>query len=179
MNFNKVPCGLDIPNDIFTIIEIPYGSSFIKYEINNKYNNILVDRFINTPIFYPFNYGYINKTLSEDGDPLDVVLICNYSIMTGVIIHSRPIGLLKMIDESGKDDKIIAVPNYTITSEFNDIHDIFDISKLILRKIHFFFSNYKFLNKNKWVEIDNWYDINESKKIIKKSFINFKNKKKV
>ncbi len=177
MNFNNIPCGLNIPNDIFTIIEISYGSSLIKYEVNKKYNTILVDRFISTPVFYPFNYGYINKTLSNDGDSLDVVLICNYSIMTGVVIHSRPIGLLKMNDESGEDNKIIAVPNYNITSEFNDIHDISDISKLILKKIYFFFNNYKFLNKNKWTEIDNWYGIDESKKIIKKSFINYKNKK--
>ncbi len=174
MNFNNIPSGLNIPDDIFTIIEISYGNSLVKYEISRKYNNILVDRFINTPIFYPFNYGYINKTLSKDGDCLDVVLLCDYSINTGTVIHSRPIGVLKMVDELGKDDKIIAVPNYNISSEYNNIHDISDISKLILRKVHFFFNNYKFLNKNKWVEIDNWYGIDESKKLINKSFLNYK-----
>ncbi len=177
MSFNNIPCGLNVPDDIFVIIEISYGHSLIKYEVNKKYDSILVDRFINTPVFYPFNYGYINKTLSNDGDPLDVVLICNYSIITGTVIHSRPIGILKMVDESGKDDKIIAIPNYNISSEYNDIHDISDISKLILRKIYFFFNNYKFLNKNKWVEVDNWYGIDKSKILIKKSYLNYKKKK--
>ncbi len=174
MFLNKIPSGIDIPNDIFVIIEISYGSSLIKYEINSNYNCIFVDRFVNPPIFYPFNYGYINKTLCNDGDELDVVLINNYPIIVGSIIHCRPIGLLKMKDEFGKDNKIIAVPNFNISNEYDNIHDISDISNFILDKIYFFFQNYKNFNKDKWVELDNWYCISKAKDYILKSIKNYK-----
>ncbi len=170
---NIIPSGISIPNDIFVIIEISYGHSLIKYEVNKKYNMMFVDRFIKAPVFYPFNYGYINKTLTYDGDPLDVMVLTNYKILIGTIIHCRPIGVLKMVDESGKDYKILAVPNYNISDEYKNIQDISDISKFYLDKIIFFFQNYKLLESKKWVEIDNWYDVLEAKYIIKKSI--FKN----
>ncbi len=177
MSYNKIPSGINIPNDIYVIIEIPYGHSLIKYEIDKKYDNIFVDRFIETPVFYPFNYGYINKTLCKDGDNLDVIVINTSSIITGSIINCRPIGGLNMVDESGIDNKIIAVPNYNISNEYNNINDICDISKNTLDKIYYFFENYKSLNLKKWVEIGKWFNIDKSKYLIEKS-INYFNKKK-
>ncbi len=169
MSFKNIPSGINIPDDIFVIVEISYGNSFIKYEINKKYDNVFVDRYIETPIFYPFNYGYINNTLYKDGDNLDVIIINNYPIITGSIINCRPIGGLKMIDESGIDDKIIAVPNFNISNQYNNIIDICDVPKYILNKIYYFFENYKNLDLKKWVEIGKWFDINKAKSLINKS----------
>ncbi len=163
---NNIPSGKDIPNDIYVIIEIPLNTCYVKYEKNKKYNSIWVDRFIKIPIFYPFNYGYINNTLSKDKDSLDVLVICKYPLYINSIIQCRPIGVLKLIDECGEDNKILAIPNYNITDEYNSIQDICDISKDILNNIWYFFEHYKDLDKNKWIKIDNWYDIHEAKNII-------------
>ncbi len=176
MNINDIPCGNDIPNDVYVIIEIPLNTNLIKYEINKKYNVPFIDRFIDTPVFYPCNYGYINKTLFYDNDNIDCLVISPFPLFIGSVIHSRPIGILKMIDECGKDYKILCVPNYEISDKYNNIKDIYDISEKFLDKILFFFENYKNLDKNKWVKIDGWYDVYESKKIILKSFNLFKNK---
>ncbi len=176
MSFKNIPSGLNIPDDIFVIVEIPYGNSLIKYEINKNYDNIYVDRYIETPVFYPFNYGFINKTLYKDGDCLDVILINNIPLITGSIINCRPIGGLKIIDESGKDDKIIAVPNFNISNQFNNINDICDVPENILEKIYYFFENYKSLNHKKWIEIGKWFDISKAKNLIKKSIKLFKKK---
>ncbi len=171
MNIRKIPSGIDIPNDIYVIIEISLNTSYIKYEMNEKYNVIFVDRFIKSSLIYPFNYGYINNTLSNDKDKLDVILISNYSLNINSVINSRPIGVLKLVDEKGEDNKIVAVPNYNITNIYDSIQDIFDINKLLLEKIWYFFEHYKDLDENKWSKIDNWYDVHEAKKIILKSII--------
>ncbi len=173
MLLKKVPCGNNIPHDIYIIIEISYGSSYVKYEFNNKFNLISVDRFIKSPLVYPFNYGFINKTLYNDGDCLDVILICNYKLIPGSVINCRPIGLLKMKDESGYDNKILAVPNYCVSNKYDNIQDICDVSKNLLNKIYFFFENYKILDNKKWVKIYDWYDINCAKKCILNSINNF------
>lgn len=175
MKYN-IPSGIDIPNDIYVIIEIPLNTYHVKYEKNKEYNCILVDRFIDIPIFYPFNYGYINNTLSKDKDCLDVLLICNYSLHINSVINCRPIGVLKLIDECGEDNKILAVPNYNITNKYNSIQDICDISKKKLNNIWYFFEHYKDLNEDKWVKIDNWYDVHEAKNIILNSINLYKKK---
>lgn len=176
MNIKNIPCGNKVPEDIYVIIEISLNNSFVKYEICNKYNLLFIDRFIKTPMFYPCNYGFINKTISGDNDNIDCIIICSYVLNIGSIIHCRPIGVLKMIDECGEDNKIICVPNYEISNEYDNINNIIDIPKNILDKILFFFKNYKKLDKNKWVKILGWYDIYESKKIILKSYNLFKKK---
>ncbi len=165
-NFFNIPSGKNIPDDIYVIIEIPFNTCNIKYEINKKYNNIWIDRFIKNPISYPFNYGYINKSLSLDNDPLDVMVISEFPFFIGSVIHCRPIGVLKMEDESGKDYKILSVPNYTITNKYNNYNDICDVPNILLDKIFYFFKHYKDMEYNKWTRIDNWYDIHEAKKII-------------
>lgn len=158
MNFNCIKAGKNIPNDIYVIIEIPSNSSPVKYEVDKKSGVLFVDRFISTPMFYPCNYGYINETLSLDGDPLDVLVPSPYPIQSNVVIHCKPIGILKMHDESGDDAKILAVPKSKVCREYENINNISDISELLKRQIEHFFQNYKKLEREKWVKIIEWGD---------------------
>lgn len=174
MSFKNVPVGNNVPNDVYSIIEISSGSYPIKYEYNSKYNFLSVDRFIDVPMFYPCNYGFINKTLSEDNDPLDILVISPYPLSINSVINSRPVGVLKLIDESGKDYKILSVPNYNISNQYNNIQDICDVDKHLLIKISYFFENYKSLEKDKWVINKGWDNINVAKKIIYSSYKKYK-----
>lgn len=178
MNLKKIPSGLNIPEDIFVIIEIPANSYPIKYEIDKSSGMLFVDRFIPSAMFYPYNYGYINNTLSLDGDPSDVMVITPYPLYPMSVIRCRPIGMLKMIDESGEDSKIIAVPNKKLFNGFNKIKNILDLNSDITLKISHFFEQYKSLEKNKWVKIKSWEDIEVAKKEIKNSVERFKEKNK-
>lgn len=170
MSFNKIIAGENIPNDVYVIIEIPLNSSPIKYEMNKESGVLFVDRFISTPMFYPCNYGYINQTLSLDGDPLDVLVPSYYPIKSNCVIHCKPIGILKMRDESGNDDKIIAVPLSKICKEYENINNISDISKLLKNQISHFFKYYKKLEQGKWVEIIGWGDSQDAKSEIVASY---------
>ncbi|QJC33889.1 inorganic diphosphatase [Enterobacteriaceae endosymbiont of Donacia provostii] len=174
MNYNNIPSGKNIPNDINVIIEISSYSHPIKYEVNKKYGTLFVDRFINTPMFYPCNYGYINNTLSLDNDPLDVLVITNYSILPGTVIRCRPIGILNMIDESGNDKKIIAVPHDIISKEYSLIKKIKDLPILLQKQIIYFFKHYKDLEKNKWCKINNWGNLFQAQEEILFSIKRFK-----
>ncbi|QJC31852.1 inorganic diphosphatase [Enterobacteriaceae endosymbiont of Donacia tomentosa] len=177
MNLQKIPSGNDLPNNINVIIEISLNSNPVKYEMNKKYGILFVDRFLSTPMFYPCNYGFINKTLSLDGDPLDVLVITNYPIISGSVIQCRPIGLLNMLDESGEDNKIIAVPYYKISQEYNLIKDIKDISITLKKQITHFFKHYKDLEEKKWCKINSWENIKRAKEEILLSIDRFKNSK--
>ncbi|WP_343184096.1 inorganic diphosphatase [Buchnera aphidicola (Ceratovacuna keduensis)] len=177
MNIKKISSGKNPPHDIFAIIEISSNSSPVKYEINKNCGNIFVDRFIPVAMFYPYNYGYINNTLSEDGDCLDTLVITPYPIISKSVIRCIPIGMLKMIDESGKDNKIISIPNKKITEEYKNILDINDLKSNIKKKIQNFFYNYKKLEKNKWIKIIGWGNKKEAKEEILKSIKNYKNSK--
>ncbi|CAL4318988.1 inorganic diphosphatase [Buchnera aphidicola] len=170
MNFNSIKAGKNIPNDIYVIIEIPSNSSPVKYEVDKKSGVLFVDRFISTPMFYPCNYGYINETLSLDGDPLDVLVASPYPIQSNVVIHCKPIGILKMHDESGDDAKILAVPNSKVCREYENINNISDISELLKRQIEHFFQNYKKLERDKWVKIIEWGDHKAAKLEISTSY---------
>ncbi|WP_343189146.1 inorganic diphosphatase [Buchnera aphidicola (Chaitoregma tattakana)] len=169
MNINKISTGKKPPYDIFVIIEIPSHSKPIKYEINKNCGNIFVDRFIPVAMFYPYNYGYINNTLSKDGDCLDSLVITPYPLITKSIIRCTPIGILKMLDESGQDNKIISVPHKKITKEYNRILDIKNLEKHVTEKIENFFFNYKKLEKNKWIKIIGWGNKKEAEEEILKS----------
>ncbi|QJC37523.1 inorganic diphosphatase [Enterobacteriaceae endosymbiont of Donacia thalassina] len=176
MNLNSIPAGKNIPNDINVIIEISSNSSPIKYEINKKYGTLFVDRFINIPIFYPCNYGYINNTLSLDNDALDVLVITKYPIIPGSVIRCRPIGLLNMIDESGDDKKIIAVPHEKISQEYILIKEIKDLSIFLQKQIIYFFKHYKDLENKKWCKVNDWGDIFQAKNEILISIKRFQQK---
>ncbi|MCW5197001.1 inorganic diphosphatase [Buchnera aphidicola] len=153
MNLKYVPTGVKVPNDIYVIIEIPLYSHPIKYEMDKKTETLYVDRFINTSMVYPCNYGYINNTLANDGDPLDVLIPIEYSLQPSCVIQCRPIGLLRMIDESGEDSKIIAIPHEKIHNDYKKIIDINDLPNLTKQKIVHFFTHYKDLEPGKWVKI--------------------------
>jgi inorganic pyrophosphatase len=156
MSFNDIPAGKDIPNDIFVAIEISSFSTPVKYEIEKDYDAIFVDRFMATPMFYPANYGYIPNTLSDDGDPLDVLVVTPYPLQPGSVIRSRPIGILDMSDEGGSDSKVLAVPHDKLTTLYTEIKEPQDLGSLLLDQIAHFFENYKDLEDGKWVKVDGW-----------------------
>ncbi len=175
MSFKKIPAGNNLPEDIYVIIEISSESLPVKYEVSKSLDILIVDRFLNTPLYYPGNYGYINKTLSLDGDPIDVLVITQYPLIVGSVINSRPIGLLRVIDESGVDNKIISVPSSVVTGYYDNIKNIFDLSNYILDKIVHFFKYYKSLDKDKWVKVGKFENVDIAKKEISLAYKRFKN----
>ncbi len=174
MGYNTIPAGKDLPNDIYVAIEIPANASPIKYEIDKDMDALLVDRFMATPMFYPANYGYINNTLADDGDPLDVLVITPYPVVPGSVIRSRPVGVLKMSDEAGGDEKLLAVPHEKLTQLYNDIQDIDDVPQLLKDQIVHFFENYKDLEKGKWVKVEGWENADAARAAIVKSAAAYK-----
>jgi len=164
MSFDKIPAGKDLPSDINVIIEIPANSDPIKYEMDKDSDSVFVDRFVATPMFYPANYGYVPQTLSEDGDPLDVLVVAPYPVMVGAVIRSRVIGVLKMTDESGVDAKLLAVPHTKLTKLYDHVQEISDLPELLLKQIEHYFENYKALEAGKWVKVEGWADAEEARK---------------
>ena len=156
MSFRDIPAGKDIPNDIYVVIEIPANSSPIKYEIEKDYDAVFVDRFMATPMFYPANYGYVPNTLADDGDPLDVLVVTPYPVIPGSVIRARPIGILDMSDEAGRDSKVVAVPHDKLSVLYRDVKEPADLGQLLLDQISHFFENYKDLEPGKWVKVDGW-----------------------
>jgi inorganic pyrophosphatase len=162
MSTKNVPTGISIPEDFFSIIEIPQDVDPIKYEMNKTYDTIFVDRFLSTAMFYPANYGYIPQTLSEDGDPLDVLVISPYPVVVGSVIRSRPVGVMYMEDENGIDAKIIAVPHQKLSKQYDNIQNITDLEHTTLNRIQHFFEHYKDLEEAKWVKFNGWGDIDSA-----------------
>jgi inorganic pyrophosphatase len=138
------------------VIEIPANSSPVKYEIDKDADALFVDRFMASPMFYPANYGYINNTLADDGDALDVLVVTPYPVAPGSVIRCRPVGVLNMTDEAGEDAKLLAVPHEKLTQAYNDVNDITDLPELLRNQIKEFFENYKNLEKGKWVKVESW-----------------------
>lgn len=166
MNLEHVSAGPNIPEVINVIIEIPSNSDPIKYEIDKESGMVVVDRFLATSMVYPCEYGFVPHTLSEDGDPLDVLVVSPYSLIPGVLIQCRPIGMLHMIDESGKDAKILAVPTTKLTTRYQNINQPEDLGKDQLAKMEHFFQRYKDLEPGKWTKIDKWENVEVAKKEI-------------
>ncbi len=142
--------------DFNVVIEISMNTFPVKYEISKDLGVMFVDRIIQAPMFYPYNYGFIPNTLSKDGDCLDVLVMATYPIIVGAVITIRPVGVLLMQDESGLDEKILAVPIDKIDPSFKKIYDISDVEEVTKRKIHHFFEYYKKLEDNKWTDITGW-----------------------
>jgi inorganic pyrophosphatase len=166
MNPELVSTGKDVPNDVNVIIEIPAQSDPIKYEIDKVSGAMFVDRFVATGMRYPCNYGYIPHTLAEDGDPADVLVVTPFPVMCGAVIRVRPIGMLKMKDESGVDNKILAVPVEKICRQYAKVQTKNDLDEIILAQIEHFFEHYKKLEPGKWVQIDAWCDAAAAKQEI-------------
>lgn len=156
MDISKIEAGKNIPEEFNVIIEISMNSSPVKYEFDKESGAIFVDRFIQTSMAYPANYGFIPHTLSGDGDPVDVLVITNLPLIPGSVIKSRAVGVLIMEDESGIDEKILAVPINKLDPSFSNINDISDINEQLKNKISHFFERYKDLEKGKWVKLKGW-----------------------
>lgn len=167
MVFNAIQPGHHIPDDINVIIEIPAQSAPVKYEVDKESGAIFVDRFIATYMQYPCNYGYIPQTLSEDGDPSDVLVVSPHAINSGAVVRCRPIGMLEMTDEGGVDNKILAVPVEKLSRLYTNIKQPNDLPELLLLQINHFFTHYKDLEPEKWVKIKGWTDAGNAKKEIK------------
>lgn len=156
MNLSKISIGQNPPHDINVIIEVPMGSEPIKYELDKDSGAIFVDRFLHTSMHYPCNYGFIPHTLSDDGDPTDVLVVGRRPLMPGCVVAARPVGVLMMEDDGGLDEKILAVPASRLHPFYEDVDDYTDLPKILLEQIHHFFSHYKDLEKNKWVKVKGW-----------------------
>ncbi len=156
MSFEKVRPGDKAPEVFNVIIEIPMNADPIKYEVDKESGAIFVDRFMGTAMHYPTNYGYVPQTLSGDGDPVDVLVITPYPLMPGVVVPCRPLGILKMTDESGEDGKVLAVPSNKVLPIYSHWHKPEDMNPLRLKAIAHFFEHYKDLEEGKWVKIQGW-----------------------
>ena len=156
MNLDRVPSGRDLPNDFNVIIEIPMNGDPIKYELDKETGAMFVDRFMSTSMHYPCNYGYIPHTLSDDGDPVDVLVLTPVPLISGVVVRCRPVGVLKMTDEAGADAKLLAVPLDKLCGIYKGILQPSDLPELTLRQISHFFEHYKDLEVGKWVKVEGW-----------------------
>ena len=163
MSYQNIPAGKDLPHDIYVVIEIPANSSPVKYEIDKDADALFVDRFMASPMFYPANYGYINNTLADDGDALDVLVVTPYPVVPGSVIRCRPVGVLNMTDEAGEDAKLLAVPHEKLTQAYSGVQDITDLPEMLRNQIKEFFENYKNLEKGKWVKVESWEGVESAK----------------
>ncbi len=175
MALNNVPTGKNLPDDFNVIIEIPMQGDPVKYEVDKESGAIFVDRFMGTSMQYPCNYGYIPHTLSEDGDPADVLVLTPVPLLPGVVVRCRPLGVLRMTDEAGGDAKLLAVPVEKVCGLYNHLKSYKDVSDWRLNMIAHFFEHYKDLDKGKWVKIDGWGDIDEARAEILSSVERFNN----
>ncbi len=166
MNLDRVSSGVNCPHDVNVIIEIPSHSDPVKYEVDKHTGAMFVDRFMGTAMHYPCNYGYIPHTLSDDGDPSDVLVVTPVPLISGSVIRIRPIGMLQMMDESGEDAKILGVPIDRLSRMYRSINDVRDMSRTLLDSISHFFEHYKDLEDGKWVKIEGWLAAEEAKKEI-------------
>lgn len=162
MNLDRVSSGCDLPSDFNVIIEIPMNAAPIKYEVDKDTGAMFVDRFMSTAMYYPCNYGYIPHTLSEDGDPVDVLVLSSVPIITGAVVRCRPLGMLRMADESGEDAKILAVPVDKLCGLYRNIKSYTDLPELVISQISHFFAHYKDLEIGKWVKINGWVGVEEA-----------------
>ena len=176
MDMSKISAGKDLPHDFNVVIEIPAQSDPVKYEVDKESGALLVDRFIGTSMRYPANYGFIPQTLGDDGDPVDVCVITPFPLLAGSVIRCRPVGVLKMTDESGEDAKLVAVPHTKLSKEYDHINDVNDLPELLKAQITHFFEHYKDLEKGKWVKVDGWDNAEAAKAEIVASFERAKQK---
>jgi len=175
MNLDRVSSGKNVPEEINVIIEIPSHSDPVKYEVDKDTGAMFVDRFMNTAMYYPCNYGYIPHTLSDDGDPADVLVITPIPLISGSVIQCRLIGMLNMTDEAGEDAKLLAVPITKLCKLYKDVKSHEDVPGMLLDQISHFFEHYKDLEEGKWVKVEGWLDAEAAKAEVKASIKRFEN----
>ncbi|MGD9738347.1 MAG: inorganic diphosphatase [Bauldia sp.] len=166
MRLDAIPIGKNAPDDVNVIIEVPIGGEPIKYELEKASGALFVDRFLYTPMRYPGNYGFIPHTLSGDGDPADVIVANTRAIAPGAVMSCRPVGVLRMEDNAGPDEKIIAVPSRSLTQRYDKVENYTDLPDITLKQIEHFFTHYKDLEPGKWVKILGWGDAAEAKRLV-------------
>ena len=178
MRLDAIPTGKNPPHEVNVIVEVPVGGEPIKYEMHKESGTLVVDRFLYTSMRYPGNYGFIPHTLSDDGDPCDVLIANQRAIVPGAIIAVRPIGVLKMNDEAGGDEKIVAVPVSRLTRRYERVKSYTDLPEITLHQIQHFFEHYKDLEDGKWVKVAGWGDAEEACKLIMDSIERYNTSKK-
>jgi inorganic pyrophosphatase len=177
MRIDAIPVGNKPPYDINVIIEVPIGGEPIKYEMDKASGAMFVDRFLHTAMRYPGNYGFVPHTLSDDGDPIDVLIANRRPLVPGAVMNCRPVGVLRMRDEKGEDEKLIAVPAHHVTAMYDKIECYRDLPDVQIRQFAHFFEHYKDLEENKWVEIVGWGDGEEARRLIMEAVERAKGKK--
>lgn len=166
MDIKKIPIGKDAPRDVNVIIEIPLRSDPVKYEVDKESGAMYVDRFLHTAMHYPCNYGFIPHTLSDDGDPVDVMVVSNMPVAVGSVLRARPIGVMFMEDESGGDEKILAVPHSKLHPYHDNVKNYTDLREVLIKQIEHFFVHYKDLEEGKWAKVSGWGDAAAAEKCI-------------
>jgi inorganic pyrophosphatase len=169
MRIDAIPTGKNPPDDVNVIVEVEIGGEPIKYEMDKEAGALFVDRFLYTPMRYPGNYGFVPHTLADDGDPIDVLVANTRPIVPGAVINCRPVGVLRMEDDGGGDEKIIAVPSAKLTQRYVNVENYTDLPKTLLDQIRHFFEHYKDLEPGKWVKVTGWGDVHEAKRLILES----------
>jgi len=169
MRLDAIAIGKNPPEDINVVVEVAIGGEPIKYEMDKEAGTLVVDRFLYTPMRYPGNYGFVPHTLSDDGDPIDVLIANTRPIIPGAVINVRPVGVLKMEDDGGIDEKIIAVPSTKLTRRYEKVVNYSDLPQITLDQIKHFFEHYKDLEPGKWVKIAGWGDAAEAKALIQEA----------
>lgn len=166
MDISKIAIGVNPPDDVNVIIEVPMGSEPIKYELDKDSGAVFVDRFLHTAMTYPCNYGFIPHTLSDDGDPVDVLVVGRRPLMPGCVVGARPIGVLLMEDDKGQDEKILCVPARRLHPFWNEVEEYTDLPEILIEQIRHFFEHYKDLEKGKWVKVHGWGDKARARELI-------------
>ncbi|MEM7276977.1 MAG: inorganic diphosphatase [Pseudomonadota bacterium] len=166
MNLANIDVGVDAPKDVNVVIEVPLGGEPIKYELDKPSGALYVDRFLYSAMHYPCNYGFIPHTLSDDGDAVDVMCVGNRPLVPGAVLGSRPVGVLIMEDEAGRDEKILAVPSSRLTQYYDNVSTYTDLPEILLKRISHFFEHYKALEPSKWVRVVGWEGRESAEQII-------------
>ena len=169
MRIDAIKIGDNPPEDINVIVEVPYGGEPVKYEMDKEAGTVFVDRILYTSMRYPGNYGFVPHTISDDGDPIDVLIANKRALIPGSVINCRPVGVLHMTDEAGGDEKLVAVPSPKVSGMFVGIENYNDLPEMLVRQIAHFFERYKDLEDEKWVKIDRWGDAEEAKENIRRA----------
>jgi inorganic pyrophosphatase len=167
MNVTQFSTGKNPPDDINVVVEIPQGSA-VKYELDKETGAVVVDRFLFTPMAYPAAYGFVPGTLSDDGDPVDALVLVPAIVVPGAVIRCRPIGVLFMEDEAGTDEKIICVPHNKVHPLYEEVFAVTDLAPIVRETIKHFFETYKDLEPGKWVKVGGWGTADQAREIIAK-----------
>jgi inorganic pyrophosphatase len=175
MRIDAIHIGHEPPDDVNVIIEVPLGGQPIKYELDKEAGTLVVDRFLYTPMAYPGNYGFVPHTLSEDGDPIDVLVVNTRQLVPGCVINVRPVGVLIMEDNAGQDEKIVAVPSYAVSKRYDNVFEHSDLPEITIQQVEHFFEHYKDLEPGKWVKMGDWHGAEKARQLIVEAIERAKN----